>query len=81
MLPIDKRKKALADSEWTVTITLDVKGTDPGVHRVLKYADSQLAKDPEGVGWLIARRMQETAMGISAPKRTPKRTPKQTRKK
>lgn len=64
MLRIEPRKKPITDAEWVIDAELRI-GDQRVAMVTLHYADSQLAKDPEGVGWLIASRLQQEAVARS----------------
>lgn len=73
-MEIAERKKAIANSEWHVRITLHV-GDDAaqvGGDLTLQYADSYLAKMPNEVGRLIGAAMQERAI-VLTPKKARRR--------
>lgn len=72
MPPIEKRKRAIADTEWTITIQVTAKDVKLPLFHEMRFADSVLAKDPEQVGWCIASRMQELAKSTK-PTRARKR--------
>jgi hypothetical protein len=58
-----RAKRTITDGEWIVTLELQVNGEPVGeMGQPLRYADSYMARDPNGVGYLIASRIEELAV-------------------
>ena len=61
---IDVRKKVIANSEWVVTIQLEIDGRNSGQPLELRYTDSYLAANPDTTGWLLASALTERALKL-----------------
>lgn len=67
-----RKTKAIPNSEWVVSIQLEIDGQPQGLPLRLAYADSYLAAQPKNVGYLIAAAMNERANVVKPSKRKKK---------
>lgn len=81
--PLSQRKKPaqqIADSEWIITVQLEIAGEPVGDAVRLAYSDSYLAKSPSSVGYLISRFCDERAKTLKPKKKPATKVAKQPAK-